>query len=783
MKESEIIDEIEESSKSDNSSRNSKIEEAINDTINYNENELIEEKLTIQKFRKYLGIIGKKGNNFIIERLYQTILRNRKTKIFPNSLCPKDIKDYFKKLNNYENNFNYSYLYFDITNKGYISKNDFIKVISHIYIFICKINNLEKTISNDEIGDFFDYLLLNNKDSNSLCISKTKFILLLSNNIINLYDLIYKKTNRNNFNLSSDNFNEMNNILLSIQKFKKIIIQKQNIESDLSLFTETYFSSIENNIINNIINNKTILSTYNNIETLNYFAPQEKKEIDDDIDDMSFSIDEKEKEKDNNIITNNDSEICDQVVDIDYVNIQTLENIKMNKNKNLNEQCENILNKNKGKKFSFLKPFISKDNELNQDLKNNNIDIEKCLILIDKTDFISYIDNIEDSFENVKNNILSNYKIFKINNKVNFDITFAKPLKAKHLYKYDIIESFNHFNLKFFFYIYQSLQKTFESLKLFNINNNVLPYKINHFDYSESNQYQFYSICLDIELNNIQIIFNEYAPKIFYNIRFKNKLDLLSTFNIENLIFYLIIGNITNLSDLIMINQKNKDEFIIFSHDKKYILKSISENEFEFLISILTNYYNHIINNKKDLLLLIELYLGLYSISIPTLNIKSYFILETNIFYTENKININKIYDLKGCSLRKFSKGKNPLNDIDFLEKKEKIKLNHQDKLLIYQSIIKDTNFLSENNISNYSFYIGIGENINNELLIKDSGFLSSDKKYIYYFGIIDILTCYKGIKKMENLLKSFTQNGEASIKPPLEYKERLRNFIKEIMK
>ena len=35
----------------------------------------------------------------------------------------------------------------------------------------------------------------------------------------------------------------------------------------------------------------------------------------------------------------------------------------------------------------------------------------------------------------------------------------------------------------------------------------------------------------------------------------------------------------------------------------------------------------------------------------------------------------------------------------------------------------------------------------------------------------------------MENLLKSFTQNGEASIKPPLEYKERLRNFIKEIMK
>ena len=182
-------------------------------------------------------------------------------------------------------------------------------------------------------------------------------------------------------------------------------------------------------------------------------------------------------------------------------------------------------------------------------------------------------------------------------------------------------------------------------------------------------------------------------------------------------------------------------------------------------------------------MLLIELYLGLYSIAIPTLNIKSYFILETNIFYIENKININQIYDLKGCSLRQCSNGKNPLNDIDFIDKKEIIKLNQQDKLLIYQSLIKDTNFLCDNNLSNYSFFIGKGENINNELLIKDSGYLSSDKKYIYYFGIIDILTCYSGKKKIEHLLKSFTQNGEASVKPPSEYKERLRKFIKEIMK
>ena len=84
MKESDIIDEIEESSNSNSSNnRNYKIEED-NNSINYNENELIKEKLTIENFKKYLGIIGKKGNNFIIERLYQTILRNRTYKIFHN---------------------------------------------------------------------------------------------------------------------------------------------------------------------------------------------------------------------------------------------------------------------------------------------------------------------------------------------------------------------------------------------------------------------------------------------------------------------------------------------------------------------------------------------------------------------------------------------------------------------------------------------------------------------------------------------------------------------------
>ncbi len=60
---------------------------------------------------------------------------------------------------------------------------------------------------------------------------------------------------------------------------------------------------------------------------------------------------------------------------------------------------------------------------------------------------------------------------------------------------------------------------------------------------------------------------------------------------------------------------------------------------------------------------------------------------------------------------------------------------------------------------------------------------MSNNEKLIYYFGIIDILTPYNRKKKMEHLIKAFTKSGEASVKPPLEYKERFLKFLKTIFK
>ena len=95
----------------------------------------------------------------------------------------------------------------------------------------------------------------------------------------------------------------------------------------------------------------------------------------------------------------------------------------------------------------------------------------------------------------------------------------------------------------------------------------------------------------------------------------------------------------------------------------------------------------------------------------------------------------------------------------------------------------KDTLFLSNNNIINYSFYIGIAkvpdsESFGNEE--NEEGILSLDKNNMYYFGISDIFMEYNTGKKMEHLFKKITKGNGISTVPPNEYKKRFVDFIKK---
>lgn len=49
-----------------------------------------------------------------------------------------------------------------------------------------------------------------------------------------------------------------------------------------------------------------------------------------------------------------------------------------------------------------------------------------------------------------------------------------------------------------------------------------------------------------------------------------------------------------------------------------------------------------------------------------------------------------------------------------------------------------------------------------------EGGLQSSDKKHIYFFGIIDIFTQFNAMKRMENMFKSVAQDSQTiSCIPP----------------
>lgn len=60
-----------------------------------------------------------------------------------------------------------------------------------------------------------------------------------------------------------------------------------------------------------------------------------------------------------------------------------------------------------------------------------------------------------------------------------------------------------------------------------------------------------------------------------------------------------------------------------------------------------------------------------------------------------------------------------------------------------------------------------------------EGGLVSEDGSYLYFIGIIDILTYYSGKKKLEHFFKGNFQGDGISCVPPAEYAERFVGFMR----
>jgi 1-phosphatidylinositol-4-phosphate 5-kinase len=151
-------------------------------------------------------------------------------------------------------------------------------------------------------------------------------------------------------------------------------------------------------------------------------------------------------------------------------------------------------------------------------------------------------------------------------------------------------------------------------------------------------------------------------------------------------------------------------------------------------------------------------------------------------------------YDLKGSSLGRtttFKDGKRDatiaLKDNDFLDDNRVVDINQEDKEQLQSILRKDSEYLGNNATLDYSLLLGVvdleklrekhkdkPEAFDNDdpvlqLLkgnskIKDRGiYVSSNEKEVYVIGIIDTLTNYTTMKKMEYYYKRCQHGHEMS--------------------
>ena len=211
-----------------------------------------DEILSIKQFRNLLGILGHKANNFIVERLYQALIRisSKKYEHISSNLVKKDFLNYLSIVNDSKIFQEIFYLFFDISNKGYIAKNDFLNVMSNMCETICEFTHNNPSIYKERISNLFDHLLNVNmkayggRENNQQWISRTSFIKLLKNGSINFYDIMNSKKIVNNISMTQTQYGTLKDIFYSIKAMKKTIIQRENIESNFTIVTDNYLDNI-----------------------------------------------------------------------------------------------------------------------------------------------------------------------------------------------------------------------------------------------------------------------------------------------------------------------------------------------------------------------------------------------------------------------------------------------------------------------------------------------------------------------------------------------------------
>jgi 1-phosphatidylinositol-4-phosphate 5-kinase len=205
--------------------------------------------------------------------------------------------------------------------------------------------------------------------------------------------------------------------------------------------------------------------------------------------------------------------------------------------------------------------------------------------------------------------------------------------------------------------------------------------------------------------------FKDYQPQVFRRIREHFRIDAAE---------YTM--TVTNNHYLEFISNSKSGQFFFYTHNKQFMIKTMSKQECKFLRSILADYYNvisffsfqsnifqqFIIQNPNTLL---TRFYGIYRVKLAGSKTMRFLIMGS-VFYTHNFI--HEMYDLKGSLEGRKATPKEReqevpvLKDLDFLEGKMKIRIDPEKSKILASQLDRDSQFLQKLNIMDYSLLLGI---------------------------------------------------------------------------
>lgn len=198
--------------------------------------------------------------------------------------------------------------------------------------------------------------------------------------------------------------------------------------------------------------------------------------------------------------------------------------------------------------------------------------------------------------------------------------------------------------------------------------------------------------------------------------------------------------------------------FFYFTHDHRYVIKTVNTEERKFLCKIASSYYDYIKNNPDSLI--VRLY-GLYQVQLAWEQKYISVIVMENIFHSCQRLKIHEKYDLKGSTVkRKTHKRRKESGVLKDLDLHSKICVGPENREALLEQLRKDTQFLASHRIMDYSLLLGIHNHRKQQQqnIRRLTGTLTIDN-----FQVVDIRDSLNNVSRSSMLSDSGQNCGEES--------------------